>query len=212
MQFALTTYPLSKDYQRRLEAAVRTAPEYLDYAQLRTLSPLRLVQKLRGLRATRLLLPIEDELSRCILPLLKGVEWLDPHAPIYPEDLEAWEKFANVKIGSGDARGTPRRYPRMLKLSNVSVTFSPAKALRRNRSTSRVREDGFTKGIPFHPSTMACEDEPMPSSVRSGASVASVAAVCASKAGPRVKLAAIEVPSRMRGTHCEASTSGVKAS
>jgi hypothetical protein len=37
------------------------------------------------------------------MPLLKGVEWLDPHAPIYPEDLEAWEKFANVKIGSGDA-------------------------------------------------------------------------------------------------------------
>src|SRR5215471_11969179 len=27
----------------------------------------------------------------------------DPHTPIYPEDLEAWEKFANVKIESGDA-------------------------------------------------------------------------------------------------------------
>jgi len=37
------------------------------------------------------------------MPLLRGVEWLDPHTPIYPEDLEAWEKFANVKIESGDA-------------------------------------------------------------------------------------------------------------
>jgi hypothetical protein len=37
------------------------------------------------------------------MPLLKQVEWLDPHTPIYPSDLEAWEKFANVKIGSGDA-------------------------------------------------------------------------------------------------------------
>lgn len=37
------------------------------------------------------------------MPLLKHVEWLDPHTPIYPADLEAWEKFANVKIGSGDA-------------------------------------------------------------------------------------------------------------
>jgi hypothetical protein len=37
------------------------------------------------------------------MPLLKRVEWLDPHTPIYPSDLEAWEKFANVKIGSGDA-------------------------------------------------------------------------------------------------------------
>jgi hypothetical protein len=37
------------------------------------------------------------------MPLLNGVKWLDPHTPIYPEDLEAWEKFANVKIGRGDA-------------------------------------------------------------------------------------------------------------
>jgi len=37
------------------------------------------------------------------MPLLKGVKWLDPHTPIYPEDLEAWETFANVKIHSGDA-------------------------------------------------------------------------------------------------------------
>jgi Putative cyclase len=37
------------------------------------------------------------------MPLLKGVAWLDPHTPIYPEDLEAWERFANVKIGAGDA-------------------------------------------------------------------------------------------------------------
>src|SRR5436190_11367380 len=37
------------------------------------------------------------------MPLLKNVPWLEPHTPIYPEDLEAWEKFASVKIGSGDA-------------------------------------------------------------------------------------------------------------
>jgi hypothetical protein len=37
------------------------------------------------------------------MPLLKRVDWLDPHTPIYPADLEAWEKFANVRIGSGDA-------------------------------------------------------------------------------------------------------------
>lgn len=37
------------------------------------------------------------------MPLLKGVEWLPPSTPIYVEDLEAWEEFAGVKIGSGDA-------------------------------------------------------------------------------------------------------------
>lgn len=37
------------------------------------------------------------------MPLMKHVDWLEPHTPIYPEDLEAWEKFAHVTIGSGDA-------------------------------------------------------------------------------------------------------------
>jgi Putative cyclase len=37
------------------------------------------------------------------LPLLKGVEYLEPGTPVLASDLEAWEKFANVKIGPGDA-------------------------------------------------------------------------------------------------------------
>jgi hypothetical protein len=37
------------------------------------------------------------------MPLLKNVRWLEPSTPIYVEDLEAWERFARVKIGAGDA-------------------------------------------------------------------------------------------------------------
>jgi len=37
------------------------------------------------------------------LPLLKGVEWLEQTTPVYVSDLEAWEKYASLKIGSGDA-------------------------------------------------------------------------------------------------------------
>jgi hypothetical protein len=37
------------------------------------------------------------------LPLMKGVKWLEPSTPIYAEDLEAWEKFAGIRIGAGDA-------------------------------------------------------------------------------------------------------------
>lgn len=37
------------------------------------------------------------------LPLMRGVPYLEPGTPVYPADLEAWEKFANLKIGSGDA-------------------------------------------------------------------------------------------------------------
>ncbi len=36
------------------------------------------------------------------LPLLKGVEWLQPSTPIFVSDLEEWERFADVTIGSGD--------------------------------------------------------------------------------------------------------------
>ena len=36
------------------------------------------------------------------MPLMKKVEWLDPGTPILISDLEAWEKFANMKIGRGD--------------------------------------------------------------------------------------------------------------
>ena len=37
------------------------------------------------------------------LPLMKGVKWLEPSTPVYAEDLEAWEKFAGITIGPGDA-------------------------------------------------------------------------------------------------------------
>ena len=37
------------------------------------------------------------------IPLMRGVDWLDASTPIYVSDLEAWEKFAGITIGSGDA-------------------------------------------------------------------------------------------------------------
>ena len=37
------------------------------------------------------------------MPLLRGVAWLEPTTPIYVEDLEEWERYAGIKIGSGDA-------------------------------------------------------------------------------------------------------------
>lgn len=44
-------------------------------------------------------------LSRGVLidiPLLKGVEFLEPGTPIYPEDLDAWEKKTGITVGAGD--------------------------------------------------------------------------------------------------------------
>ena len=36
------------------------------------------------------------------IPKLKDTEYLEPGTPIYPEDLDAWEKQAKVKVSSGD--------------------------------------------------------------------------------------------------------------
>jgi kynurenine formamidase len=36
------------------------------------------------------------------IPLLRGVRFLKPGTPIYPEDLDAWETYANVKVSPGD--------------------------------------------------------------------------------------------------------------
>jgi len=37
------------------------------------------------------------------LPLMKKVPYLERGTPVYPSDLEAWERFAGITIGSGDA-------------------------------------------------------------------------------------------------------------
>ena len=37
------------------------------------------------------------------IPRLKGVPYLEPGTRIFPEDLEAWEKKAGVRVGAGDA-------------------------------------------------------------------------------------------------------------
>src|SRR4030095_6362549 len=36
------------------------------------------------------------------LPKLKGVPYLEPGTPIYPDDLDAWEKMAKIKVSAGD--------------------------------------------------------------------------------------------------------------
>jgi len=37
------------------------------------------------------------------IPLMKGVKYLEPGTAVTVADLEAWEKYAGLKIGSGDA-------------------------------------------------------------------------------------------------------------
>ena len=61
---------------------------------------------------------------------------------------------------------------------------------------SRARWYGRSIAIPFQSVTTAGEDTPMPSTKRPGARAARVAALMASRAGPRVYTLAMAVPSR----------------
>jgi hypothetical protein len=36
------------------------------------------------------------------IPRFRGLSWLEPGTPIYPEELDAWEKKAGIRIASGD--------------------------------------------------------------------------------------------------------------
>ena len=77
---------------------------------------------------------------------------------------------------------------------------------------SRTFWYGCSNGMPFHPSTMTFDDDPIPSTNRPGAASASVAAHWAMHAGARVYAGRIAVPSRSRGSQTEANASGVKPS
>lgn len=66
--------------------------------------------------------------SRAVLmdiPALKGVDYLEPGTPIYPEDLDAWEKRAGVKVGPGDiVLIRTGRWARRAKMGPWSGTFA----------------------------------------------------------------------------------------
>ncbi|MBI3210364.1 MAG: cyclase family protein [Candidatus Solibacter usitatus] len=36
------------------------------------------------------------------IPRLKGVPYLEPGTPVYPEDFDAWEKKTGIRVGAGD--------------------------------------------------------------------------------------------------------------
>ena len=59
------------------------------------------------------------------LPLLKGVEFLEPGTAIYPADLIAWEQKTGLKVGAGDVvLIRTGRWARRLKLGPWSGSFA----------------------------------------------------------------------------------------
>jgi glycosyltransferase involved in cell wall biosynthesis len=72
-EVAITPYPLSQEFRSRFEESVSAHPRYLSLAELRRLPLSRLLRELRSLDSERLFLPLEDQSSRVLLPVLHGI-------------------------------------------------------------------------------------------------------------------------------------------
>jgi glycosyltransferase involved in cell wall biosynthesis len=73
VNYALTSYPLSTGLRSRLKEILLTDPVCLSLAELRRLPVVQAVARLRRLDGARLVIQLEDENSRRILPMLKAV-------------------------------------------------------------------------------------------------------------------------------------------
>jgi glycosyltransferase involved in cell wall biosynthesis len=69
---AITAYPLSLDYRRRLEDVLGTQPTYLSLSELRRRSPAQVLQRLLSIGST-CVVAIEDPSSYPLLPVLETV-------------------------------------------------------------------------------------------------------------------------------------------
>ena len=113
---ALTMYPLSRGYRLEFERTVGASPNYLSVAELRQLPVAAMIRRLRSLRFERLMLPMEDEGSRAVLPLLKLLASFTPSRSIevFHPDLRS------ERVSRGDAAfglvGTAR--------ASIAATFA----------------------------------------------------------------------------------------
>ena len=102
MNYALTVYPLSNGFRGRLERELAAEPVYLNLGELRQLPVGRAISRLRSLQGARLVLPLEDENSRSILPVLTAVAAVSNASVIevrYP-DLHA-ERISRWSLAKG---------------------------------------------------------------------------------------------------------------
>lgn len=78
MDAILATYPLSAGFQQRLGTVIDPAALRLSLSELRTRSPVAMLRYLRSLKVKRLVIPLEDESSAALLPVLKLVAAVVP--------------------------------------------------------------------------------------------------------------------------------------
>jgi glycosyltransferase involved in cell wall biosynthesis len=88
VDYALTVYPLSNLFRSRLKDELASEPVWLSLAELRRLPLADAIARLRSLDGARLVIQLEDESSRSILPVLKAVAALSNARLIEVRDMD----------------------------------------------------------------------------------------------------------------------------
>ena len=136
--------------------------------------------------------------------LLNGRKFVKTPSATRAASRSIGSRSAASTIGTGCAGGAASLKPPSPR--------SPASTARRYATVSSTRFSGRSNGMPFQRSTITFDDAPRPSTKRPPLASASAAAVCASRAGPRVKTLTIPVTRRTRSVCSAAITSGVNPS
>lgn len=139
MNYALTVYPLSSAFRGRLAEALADDPVYLNLSELRRLPLRQMFTRLRSLAGARLVLPLEDDNSTSILPLLLAVAAVANASVIeirYPDlraqRLSRWDLIRSLQALAGasvyaavDAARCNRELASLLAAPRIATGLSP---------------------------------------------------------------------------------------
>lgn len=78
MDAVITTYPLSADFRDRLAGLIHPDAIRLNLTELRQLPIGQMLRRLRAIKVTRVLVPLEDEGSTALLPVLQSIAVIIP--------------------------------------------------------------------------------------------------------------------------------------
>jgi len=134
----LSQYPFSAEFRRKLEYKLQAVPTYISMSELRGLSLSQLWARLRSIKADRLLIPLEDENARAVLPFLKIIAGLSSarqieiigseHSPITAKRVTLVHdvfaiSYASI-VGRSAAAAANREINALLRVPRISTGIS----------------------------------------------------------------------------------------
>jgi glycosyltransferase involved in cell wall biosynthesis len=139
----LSQYPFSQSFRLKLENTLRETPVYVSLTELRDLPLSEIWKRLRSIRGERIVIPMEDDDARPILPFLKLLAGITParRIEVVGSDLSQssasrWSLFHDlVSISQASVRGrvavaaSQRSFESLLRAPRVSTVLSQSKTM-----------------------------------------------------------------------------------